>query len=48
MLGNNSGRIDLGSSAVPEWVGRLGGKGIWVRDYGEGGGPFGAHADLAP
>jgi hypothetical protein len=28
----------LGNSAVPEWVGRLGGEGFWVGDYEEGGG----------
>ena len=40
---------DLGNSAMPEWVGRLGGKGSWVRDY-RGGGEAAllAHADLAP
>ena len=25
---------DVGNSAVPEWVGRLGGKGFWMGDYG--------------
>ena len=37
MPGNNSGLncpADLGNSAEPEWVGRLGGKGFWVGDYG--------------
>jgi hypothetical protein len=29
-------RADLGNSAVPECVGRLGGEGFWVRDYGGG------------
>jgi hypothetical protein len=37
---------DLGNSAVSEWVGRLGGEGFWMRDYGGGTGrvgrPFGA------
>ena len=46
---NNSGRAsDLGNSAVPERVGRLGGKGFWLRDYGGGKAALLAHADLAP
>ena len=39
----------LGNSAVPEWVGRLGGKGLWMGDYrGRGRAALLAHTDLAP
>jgi len=40
--GNSSGPSlgptpqDLGNSAVPSTVGRMGGEGFWVRDYGGG------------